>query len=213
MQDCDTLLMVGTSFPYSEFLPARRPGARRPDRHRAPACSASATRPRCNLVGRRAGDVARADAPPGPQGGPPLARGRSRRTWPSGGQLLEARAMNDADPDQPAAGLLGALAAPCPTTCILASDSGSAANWYMRDLKVRPGMMASLSGNLATMGPGVPYVIAAKFAHPDRPGDRPGRRRRDADERHQRPDHHRQVLEATGRIPRLIDVRAQQPAT
>ena len=52
---------------------------------------------------------------------------------------------------------------------ILTSDSGSSANWFARDLRIRKGMMASLSGNLATMGPGVPYAIAAKFAHPDRP--------------------------------------------
>jgi pyruvate dehydrogenase (quinone) len=55
-----------------------------------------------------------------------------------------------------------------PEGVILSSDSGSAANWFARDLKLRPGMMASLSGNLATMGPGVPYSIAAKFAYPDR---------------------------------------------
>src|SRR6185369_8380676 len=56
-----------------------------------------------------------------------------------------------------------------PENAILASDSGSAANWYARDIKIREGMMASLSGNLATMGPGVPYAIGAKFAHPHRP--------------------------------------------
>jgi len=55
-----------------------------------------------------------------------------------------------------------------PDRCILAADSGSTAGWFARDLKIRPGMMASLSGNLATMGPGVPYAIAAKFAFPDR---------------------------------------------
>src|SRR6185437_888164 len=55
-----------------------------------------------------------------------------------------------------------------PDNCILTCDSGSSANWYSRDLKIRQGMMASLSGGLATMGPGVPYAIAAKFAHPDR---------------------------------------------
>jgi pyruvate dehydrogenase (quinone) len=56
-----------------------------------------------------------------------------------------------------------------PDRAIIASDSGSSANWYARDVKLREGMMASLSGTLATMGPGVPYAIAAKFAHPDRP--------------------------------------------
>jgi pyruvate dehydrogenase (quinone) len=56
-----------------------------------------------------------------------------------------------------------------PDRCVLTADSGSAANWFARDLRLRAGMLASLSGTLATMGPGVPYAIAAKFAHPDRP--------------------------------------------
>ena len=70
-----------------------------------------------------------------------------------------------------------------PTTAILSADSGSAANWFARDLKLRRGMSATLSGSLATMGCGVPYAIGAKFAFPDRPVDRVRRRRRDADER------------------------------
>jgi pyruvate dehydrogenase (quinone) len=56
-----------------------------------------------------------------------------------------------------------------PQDAILCADSGSAANWFARDLKMRRGMMATVSGSLATMGCGVPYAIAAKFAHPDRP--------------------------------------------
>ena len=56
-----------------------------------------------------------------------------------------------------------------PENCIIAGDSGSGTNWYARDLKMRRGMMASVSGSLATMGPGMPYAIAAKFAYPDRP--------------------------------------------
>src|SRR5207302_2202574 len=56
-----------------------------------------------------------------------------------------------------------------PDGAIVTADSGSAANWYARDIKLRKGMMASLSGTLATMGAGVPYAIAAKFAHPSRP--------------------------------------------
>jgi pyruvate dehydrogenase (quinone) len=56
-----------------------------------------------------------------------------------------------------------------PAEAIVTSDSGSCANWYARDLKIRRGMMASLSGGLASMGAAVPYAIAAKFAHPDRP--------------------------------------------
>src|SRR5579884_3222416 len=55
-----------------------------------------------------------------------------------------------------------------PDNCILSADSGTAANWYARDLKVRRGMMASGSGNLATMGAAVPYGVAAKICFPDR---------------------------------------------
>jgi pyruvate dehydrogenase (quinone) len=61
------------------------------------------------------------------------------------------------------------LSSRLPEGAILICDSGSAANWYARDVKIRRGMLASLSGGLATMGPGVPYAIAAKFVHPERP--------------------------------------------
>jgi pyruvate dehydrogenase (quinone) len=83
-------------------------------------------------------------------------------------QLLEDRAMQSADPINPQR-VFWELSPKLPDGAILTSDSGSAANWFARDLKLRRGMMATLSGNLATMGPGVPYAIAAKFAHPDRP--------------------------------------------
>ena len=56
-----------------------------------------------------------------------------------------------------------------PDDAIVTADSGSAANWYARHLRIRGDMRGSLSGTLATMGPGVPYAIGAKFAHPDRP--------------------------------------------
>jgi pyruvate dehydrogenase (quinone) len=82
-------------------------------------------------------------------------------------KLMEDRAMQDADPINPQR-LFWELSPKLPDGCILSSDSGSAANWYARDVKLRKGMRASLSGTLATMGPGVPYAIAAKFAHPDR---------------------------------------------
>jgi pyruvate dehydrogenase (quinone) len=82
-------------------------------------------------------------------------------------EVLEARAMHEADPINPQR-LFWELSPRLPDHCILTCDSGSAANWYARDVKIREGMRASLSGNLATMCPGVPYAIAAKFAHPDR---------------------------------------------
>jgi pyruvate dehydrogenase (quinone) len=82
-------------------------------------------------------------------------------------RLLEERAMQDADPINPQR-LFWELNKYLPADAIVAADSGSAANWYARDLKLGPTHLASLSGTLATMGPGVPYAIAAKFCHPHR---------------------------------------------
>ena len=75
--------------------------------------------------------------------------------------------MSEAKPINPQR-VFWELSSRLPDNCILSSDSGSAANWFARDLKIRRGMMASLSGTLATMGPGVPYAIAAKFAYSNR---------------------------------------------
>jgi pyruvate dehydrogenase (quinone) len=105
----------------------------------------------------------------------PLLKRKEDRSWretvESGmrdwWQLMERRAMEDASPINPQR-VFSELSPRLPDDCIIAADSGSAANWFARDLKIRKGMMASLSGTLATMGPGVPYAIAAKFAHPDR---------------------------------------------
>jgi pyruvate dehydrogenase (quinone) len=82
--------------------------------------------------------------------------------------LIEHRAHMSADPINPQL-VFHELSNRLPDGAILSSDSGSAANWFARDVRLRKGMMASLSGTLATMGPGVPYAIGAKFAHPSRP--------------------------------------------
>jgi pyruvate dehydrogenase (quinone) len=82
-------------------------------------------------------------------------------------KVLEARAMNDANPINPQR-VFHELSPRLPDLAVISADSGSGANWFARHLKIRPGMMASLSGTLATMGPGVPYAIAAKFCHPSR---------------------------------------------
>ena len=82
--------------------------------------------------------------------------------------MVDERARQPAQPVNPQL-IFHELSKRLPDGAILTSDSGSAANWFARDVRVRTGMMASLSGTLATMGPGVPYAIAAKFAHPDRP--------------------------------------------
>jgi len=83
-------------------------------------------------------------------------------------RVLEARAMNEAHPINPQR-VFWELSPRLPDECILTCDSGTAAAWLARDLKMRRGMMVSLSGGLATMGPAVPYAIAAKFAWPKRP--------------------------------------------
>ncbi|MDQ4105712.1 MAG: thiamine pyrophosphate-dependent enzyme, partial [Actinomycetota bacterium] len=83
-------------------------------------------------------------------------------------EILGDRAMEDAQPLNPQR-VFHELSPLLPDRCILTGDSGSATNWWARHLKLRDGMMAALSGTLATMGPGVPYALSAKFAYPDRP--------------------------------------------
>jgi pyruvate dehydrogenase (quinone) len=166
MTECDTLLMVGSSFPYSEFLP--KEGAARGIQIDIDPKMINIRYPmELSLVGDSV-ETLRALVP--------LLERKSDRSWretiegniKDWWEVLEARAMNSADPINPER-VFWELSPKLPDNCILSSDSGSSANWFARDLKVRRGMMASLSGNLATMGPGVPYAIAAKFAWPDRP--------------------------------------------
>src|SRR5262249_6484252 len=83
-------------------------------------------------------------------------------------QTLENRAMQPASPINPQR-VTWELSPRLPADAIVTSDSGSCANWFARDLRMKRGMMASLSGGLASMGAAVPYAIAAKYAHPDRP--------------------------------------------
>src|SRR6184192_1663226 len=165
MEGCDTLLMVGSAFPYSEFLP--KEGQARGVQIDIDSKMLSIRYPtEVNLVGDSA-ETLRALKP--------LLTRKEDRQWrkkiedgvAEWWKLLEARAMNEAKPINPQR-LFWELSPRLPDNCIIVADSGSAANWFARDLKIRRGMMASLSGNLATMGPGVPYAIAAKFAFPDR---------------------------------------------
>ncbi|HYD63547.1 MAG TPA: thiamine pyrophosphate-requiring protein [Noviherbaspirillum sp.] len=166
MNDCDTLLMVGSSFPYSEFLP--REGQARGVQIDIDPRKLNLRYPmEISLVG---------DAKATLRALIPHLRARQDHTWRTTieqnvgrwWQVLESRAMNDADPINPQR-VFWELSPRLPEDVILTCDSGSAANWYARDLKIRRGMMASLSGGLATMGPAVPYAIAAKYAYPDRP--------------------------------------------
>jgi pyruvate dehydrogenase (quinone) len=166
MSECDTLLMVGTSFPYSEFLP--RPGQARGVQIDLDGRMLAIRYPvELALVGD-ARETLRALLPRLRRKDDRSWRARIEREVATWWKVLEARAMSPARPLNPQR-VYWELSPRLPDRCILCADSGSSANWYARDLRIRPGMMASLSGNLATMGPGVPYAIAAKFAHPERP--------------------------------------------
>ncbi len=165
MNDCDTLLMVGSNFPYSEFLPPE--GQARGVQIDIDGRMLSIRYPmEVNLVGDSK-ETLRALIPhlrrKDDRGFREHIEDNVAEWW----KTLEERAMNSADPINPQR-VFWELSPRLPNDCIITADSGSAANWYARDLKMRPGMMASLSGGLATMGPAVPYAIAAKFAYPER---------------------------------------------
>ena len=165
MTSCDTLLMIGSGFPYSEFLPEE--GQARGVQIDIDPRMLSLRYPMdVNLVGDSK-ETLRALLPLLDRKSDLRWRARIEASVARWWQVLEARAMNEAKPINPQR-VFWELSPRLPDNCILTCDSGSAANWYARDLKIRRGMMASLSGGLATMGPAVPYAIAAKYAHPER---------------------------------------------
>jgi pyruvate dehydrogenase (quinone) len=166
MMGCDTFFMVGSGFPYSEWLPQE--GQARGVQIDIDGRMLSIRYPmEVNLVGDSALTL---------QALKPLLKRKTDRSWrdtiernvAGWWKTLQAQAMQGADPVNPQR-VFWELSPRLPERVILTSDSGSAANWYARDLKIRRGMQCSLSGGLATMGPGVPYAIAAKFAYPNRP--------------------------------------------
>ncbi|MGH6890437.1 MAG: thiamine pyrophosphate-requiring protein [Rhizomicrobium sp.] len=165
MMGCDTLLMVGSAFPYSEFLP--KEGKARGVQIDIDGRMLSLRYPMdVNLTGDSATTL-RALIP--------LLNRKQDRGWRDGieknvkkwWELCEERAMADADPINPQR-TIWEMSSRLPENCIIAADSGSVANWFARDFRIRRGMKASLSGGLATMCPGAPYVLAAKFAYPER---------------------------------------------
>ena len=166
MMGCDTLLMIGSGFPYSEFLP-KEGNARGVQIDIAPDMLSLRYPMEVNLVGD-AVETLRALLP--------LLKQKEKGKWreeiadnvKAWWKTLEERAMASAVPVNPQR-VAWELSPRLPDGVILTSDSGSCANWYARDLKIRRGMMASLSGGLASMGAAVPYAIGAKIAHPDRP--------------------------------------------
>lgn len=166
MRDCDTLLTIGSSFPYTQFMPedgqARGVqididpgliGLRYPYEFNIVADSAAALRALIPHLERKEDRSWRADL-----------ESKISRWW----ETMHAEAMVEANPINPMR-LFSELSDRLPEDAIITADSGSAANWYARQLKFHGQIRGSLSGNLATMGPGVPYAIGAKFAHPERP--------------------------------------------
>ena len=167
MMGCDTLLMIGSGFPYSEFLP--KEGAARGVQIDIKADMLSIRYPmEVNLVGDSA-ETLRALLP--------LLQQKTERGWRTDiegwitdwWKTLEKRAIEPAKAGVNPQRTVWELSPRVPANAIVTSDSGSVANWYARDLKIRRGMMCSLSGGLASMGAAVPYAIAAKFTHPERP--------------------------------------------
>ena len=165
MKGCDTLLMVGSAFPYSEFLP--KPGAARGVQIDIDGSRLSLRYPmQVNMVGDSAATL-RALLP--------MLKQKTETAWvrkiesemKSWWKVLEARAMDSADPLNPQR-VFWELSPRLPDNAIITADSGSVANWYARDLKMRRGMKASLSGGLASLGAGTPYAVAGKMAYPDR---------------------------------------------
>jgi pyruvate dehydrogenase (quinone) len=166
MQNCDTLLMVGTSFPYSEWLP--EVGAARAVQIDIDPRNLSMRYPtEVPLTGDATATLAALR---------PLLRRKEDRSWQEEisanverwWHILEERAGQSADPVNPQL-VFHELSQRLPDRAILLADSGSATNWWARHLRIRRGMDAALSGTLATMCPAVPYALAAKLAYPDRP--------------------------------------------
>jgi pyruvate dehydrogenase (quinone) len=166
MRDCDTLLIVGSNFPYSQFLPDF--GQARAIQIDIDGTAIGMRYPtEVNIVADASAALDELI--------PRLIRKRDRswretiesnvaRWW----ETIERQAMVSAKPINPMR-VAWELSAQLPGNAIVTADSGSSTNWYARCLRFTEGVRGSLSGTLATMGPAVPYAIGAKFAHPDRP--------------------------------------------
>jgi pyruvate dehydrogenase (quinone) len=167
IENCDTFLIIGSSFPYAEWLPEEGQAravqididGRLLGMRYAPT--------EVNLVG---------DSKVTLQALIPHLERKEDRSWQQQieqeverwWKLMDERSHLSADPLNPQL-VFHELSQRLPDNCILTADSGSATNWWARQLKMRKGMKSALSGTLATMCPGVPYALAAKFAYPDRP--------------------------------------------
>ncbi|MCE8031681.1 thiamine pyrophosphate-requiring protein [Billgrantia tianxiuensis] len=166
MKECDTLLMVGTRFPYVEFLP--EPGqARAVQIDVVPEALGVRYPTEINLHGDAGATLAALAERLEPKANDKWRKqvqGWIDDWW----EKTEARAATEATPINPQR-VFQSLSPRLPENVMLTCDVGTATNWYARNLKIRQGMLGSVSGGLASMGNGVPYLIAAKLCHPNRP--------------------------------------------
>jgi pyruvate dehydrogenase (quinone) len=166
MMDCDTLLTVGSNFPYTQFLP-ELDQARAVQIDRSGKWIGMRYPYELNVVG---------DAKATLQALIPLLTRKTDRSWrdtiekhvASWRTTAQRQEMTDADPVNPMR-IFSELSSRMPADAMIAADSGTSANWYARHLSFPAGVRGSLSGTLATMGAAVPYAIGAKWAHPERP--------------------------------------------
>ena len=166
MQDCDTLLMVGTNFPYSEFLPPTGQ-ARGVQIDLLPRHLSLRYPMEVNLWGDSKTTLAALL---------PLLEEQDDRSWQQGvitamsewTDVLAAVAQTPADPINPRLAF-HLLNERLPEDAIVTADAGTTADWYGNHIALGRNMMGNLSGRLATMLASMPYAIAAKFAFPERP--------------------------------------------
>lgn len=165
MESCDTLLMVGTNFPYTKFLP--EPGQARVVQIEAdPVRAGNRLAVEVPVVGDAKESLAALAA---------LLSRREERKWLADAQKamadwrrrMEAIESADTDPILPQR-LMRAVDRAAREDAILTCDSGTIATWAARHFHIRGGRQFFLSGNLATMAPGLPYAIGIQHAHPDR---------------------------------------------
>jgi pyruvate dehydrogenase (quinone) len=165
MEDCDTLLMVGTSFPYIEFMPKpkqargvqieldpKRIGLRYPVEVGLVGDSSNTLRELIPLLQRKEDRRFLEEAQAG------------MKDWR---ELMEKRATRTDKPMKPQV-VAWELGKRLRDDAIVSCDSGTIATWWARHIPAKRGQMHTLSGNLATMAPGLPYTIAAQVAYPGR---------------------------------------------
>jgi pyruvate dehydrogenase (quinone) len=166
MKACDTFLMVGSAFPYSEFLP--KPGDAQGVQIDINGANLSLRYPmEYSLIGDSKQTLA-ALLPLLKQNDSTAWRETIEENVATWWETLKDRAMEPADPVNPQR-IFHELSPRLPDDVIMTADSGSVANWYARDIRIRRGMMGSLSGGLASLGAATPYALAAKMAYPHRP--------------------------------------------